>query len=204
MRNENHLSEEMLNMYLDEELSKGEHDCVESHLVICETCRSELLVLQVLFGSLDELASVPAPDLVSGVLTQIRPRRKVANLWPWSIPALQAAAALALFAWGWTRLAGYWGSVVDTVSPARLRNAWTWVSGWAMERWTALYDWLDVGRLEFQRWSIRLPAFSGPHLSPTQLAVLCILLATLWLVGNAVLLRRALLNGQIVDKEALR
>jgi hypothetical protein len=203
MRDENHLSEEMLNMYLDGELSKGERDCVETHLATCEACCSELLELQTLFGALDELAPAPAPNLVPGVLDQIRPRRKVAELWPWSIPALQTATALTLLVWGWTRLVGYWGIAVDTVSFARPRDTWTWVSGWAAERWTALYGWLDVGRFEFQRWSIRLPTFSGLHLSPTQLAVLCALLAALWLVGNAVLLRRALLNGQEVDKEAL-
>jgi predicted anti-sigma-YlaC factor YlaD len=200
MRNEKHLSEQALNMYLDGELSADERGRVEAHLAACGECRSELLALQALFSALDELAPARAPSLLPTVLAQIRPRRRVAGMGPWFIPALQAGAALALLAWGWTRLVGYWTLVGDILSSQLLQVSWAKLLAWTTIQGTALLAWPGAIWSVLQEWPSRLAEFGSLHLSLAQLAALGAALVTLWLAGNAVLLRRALLNGQVTRR----
>ncbi len=201
MSDEGHLSEAMLNMYLDGELSAGERDRVAAHLAACEACRAEMLALQRLFTALQDLAPALAPDLVPGVLARIQPRRlRVRPRSLWLVPALQAAAALALLAWGWTRLVGCWAVVSDVLSPGTLADVWADVSGWMAAQWATLPAWPNTAWAEVQEWAAQLPTFGAMPLSLTQLTVLGVALAVLWLVGNVVLLRRALLNGQVMQR----
>jgi len=207
MKIEKHLGEEVLNMYLDGELSARERERVEVHLDACDKCRVEVAALQQLFAALEELASAPAPDLVPGVLTHIRPRRWLPSLSPtrlrplWLVPALQAAAALALLIWGWTRLAGYWAIVVDILSPGALGKVWAEVAGWVAAQWVVLSTWPDAAWAVVQEWAARLAPFGDLRLSPTQLAVLGAALVALWLMSNAALLRGALLNGRAIQAQ---
>lgn len=197
-----HLTEEQLNLYLDNELSTVERDAVEAHLANCNECRAEVAALQRLFTALEELAHEPAPDLVPGVLAHIRSHRKFAGQEAprfrplWLIPTLQAIAALLLFAWGRTRLSGYWAAIVDALTRGRLGQLWAWVSAWAVGEWAMLRAWPSTAWAEFQGWIAWLPTLGDLRFSPTQLAVLGTALVSLWLVGNAVLLHYALLNGQ--------
>lgn len=197
-----HLTEEQVNLYLDDELSAIERAAVEAHLAGCDECRAEVAALQRLFTALEELAHEPAPDLVPDVLTRIHPRRRLVGrgltrFRPlWLIPALQAAAALALLAWGRTQLAGYWVSLVDTLSLGRLGEMWARASVWTVGQWAVLRVWPSIAWAGLQGWIARLPTLGGLHFSPTQLAVLGTALVTVWLVGNAVLLYHASLNGQ--------
>jgi hypothetical protein len=190
---QNHLSEETLNAYLDGELDGREREHTETHLSTCMTCRTEAENLQRLFAALDGIADAPAPNLVPGVLTRIRPRRGFADL-RWLIPVLQGVAALALVAWGWSRLAGYLTALSSTLPLKALEGIWNSAAEWVVFQWATLTTWPKAAQTLILKWSSRLSG--GPAVPLSQLLVLGIPIAVLWLAGNALLLRRALLNGK--------
>jgi anti-sigma factor RsiW len=216
-----HLNEQILNMYLDAELSTDERKRVDTHLAACDACRTEMQALQGLFTALEELASAPepTPNLLPGVLAHIDSRRRAVGLRRlsalWLIPALQGAAALALLAWGWTRLADYWAlarqflpldALRDTqaVLSAQVTVHWATLSGWVMAQWAVLIAWPGTVWDSLQEWAAWMSTFGNSRLSLAQLAVLGASLAAFWLASNAVLLSRAFLNGQVGHKEALK
>jgi anti-sigma factor RsiW len=194
MRNDEHLSEETLNAYLDVELGAGERDRAEVHLATCETCYTEMQALQNLFTVLNKVADVPAPNLVAGVLTQVRPRRKLATL-HWLIPTFQGSAAVALLAWGWTRLISYWAVVVNALPTKGLSETGKQAGEWIIAQWAALNTLPNVAWSGVQDLIARLTPSSSPSLSLPQLIVAGVVLGMLWLVCNVTLLRRSLLNG---------
>ena len=72
-----HLTEEQLNLYLDNELSTPERAIVEAHLADCEACRSELASLEILFFALHSLQSEALDsDLTPQVLREISSERQ--------------------------------------------------------------------------------------------------------------------------------
>lgn len=193
MENENHLSEEILNMYFDGELSATERAGVEAHLATCEPCRAEAEALGGLFDALAKVTDVPAPNLVPGVLAHIRPQHRLAVL-RWLVPAFQGVAAAALLAWGWVRLLGHLSTIIPTLSDGGLGIPWGDIAGWVMGQWAALSTWPGAFLSTLQGWSAQLPI--APGLTLPQVALLGATAAALWLIGNALLLRRAVLNGQ--------
>jgi hypothetical protein len=194
LENENHHpSEEILNMYLDGELSATEREGIEAHLATCVTCRAEAEALGDLFAALAKVTEVSAPNLVPGVLAHIRPRRRLSAL-GWLVPAFQGAAAAALLAWGWVRLIGHLGTIVGGLPTDGLGIPWGKITGWMTSQWALLSTWPGVLLSTFQSWSAQLPA--TPGLTLPQVALLASAAAALWLIGNALLLRRAALNGQ--------
>jgi hypothetical protein len=190
---QNHLSEETLNAYLDGELDGREREHTEKHLVTCVTCRTEVENLQRLFAALDGIADAPAPNLVPGVRTRIRPHHGLEGL-RWLVPALQGAAALAVIAWGWSRLAGYLIPLPSTLPLKALEGIWNSATEWVVFQWATLTTWPEAAQALVSDWGSRLPG--GPSIPPSQLLVPGIPIAVLWLAGNALLLRRALLNGK--------
>lgn len=200
-----HLTEEQLNLYLDDALSEAERVAVEAHLGHCDECRAEATALQQLFAALSELAPAPAPDLVPDVLTGTRPRSRLADLGlprihPFGLIAvLQAIAALVLLARGKAQLVGYWRSIVDALPLGRLADAWVEASSWAITQWAMLHAWPSSTWSWFQEFVPRLSIFGDPYLSPTRLVILATALAAVWLVGNAVLLRCIPPNGQVTQ-----
>jgi predicted anti-sigma-YlaC factor YlaD len=194
LENENHhLSEEILNMYLDEELSAVEREGIEAHLAICEMCRTEAKASRDLFTALTKVADVPAPNLAPGVLAHIRPRRRLAAL-RWLAPMFQGAAATALIAWSWARLIDHLNAIAGSLPIDGLGIPWDEFTGWAMGQWSTLSIWPDAFLSTLQDLSTRFSTDLGFTLP--QVALLGITAAALWLIGNALLLRRAALNGQ--------
>jgi anti-sigma factor RsiW len=196
MKNDKHVSEQALNMYLDGELAADEYSQVKAHLVTCKTCSAELQMLRELFVALEGLETnpVPASDLAPSVMARIRPRPRDFGL-RWFVPALQGAAALALLAWGWMRLVGYWTVATDAWSVETVTGAWGRAVEWVIARWTMLNTLPDTVWSSLQSWITR-PALSlSPGFSLPQLAAAGIILAALWLACNIVLLRRSLFNG---------
>jgi anti-sigma factor RsiW len=193
MKNEDHLNEQALNMYLDGELSAGELERARAHLATCDACRMELSALQSLFDALDELAPVLAPDLAPGVLAQLpRPMRR-----PWRLAlALQTVAMLAWLTWGAARLTGYWPAAVEFLSSLAPEQTWISVVDWAAAQWTTLLEWSGLIGDTFQEWTAHTSDLGDLYLSLTQLVVLGAVILALWLVGNTLFLRRILVNGQ--------
>jgi anti-sigma factor RsiW len=193
MKNDIHLNEQTLNMYLDGELSAGERKRAQTHLAACDACRVELSALQGLFAALDALAPAPSPDLAPGVLAHLRrPMSRPLRL----ALVLQTIAMLAWLTWGGVRLAGYWPAALDALSSLAPVEPWASVVDWAVVQWAALYRWSGVIGDVFQEWAARTSDLGDLYLSLTQLAVLGAVMLTLWLVGNTLFLRRILVNGQ--------
>jgi anti-sigma factor RsiW len=193
LENENHLSEEILNMYFDGELSAAEREGVETHLAACETCRTEAKAMGGLFAALAKVTDVPAPNLVPGVLKHIRPRRTLVAL-RWLVPAFQGAAAAALLTWGWVRLIDYLSGIIHTLSDDGLGIPWGNVAAWVTSQWAVLSTGPNVFLATFQDWNTlfsTVPRFTLP-----QVALLGLAAVVLWLIGNALLLRHAALNGR--------
>ncbi|MFQ5942546.1 MAG: anti-sigma factor family protein [Anaerolineales bacterium] len=70
-----HPTNETLQAYLDDELSKREDRKLEAHLQVCPACAAELAQIQNLFLSIESLTSEPlTADLVTGVKAAIQPR----------------------------------------------------------------------------------------------------------------------------------
>lgn len=193
MKNEDHLSEQTLHMYLDGELSAGELVRARAHLAACDVCRVELSALQSLFDALDELTPVLAPDLAPGVLAQLRrPMRR-----PWRLAlALQTFAMLAWLTWGAARLAGYWPAAVEFLSSLAPEQTWASVMDWAAAQWATLSKYFGPIGDMFQEWTAWTSDLGDLYLSLAQLAVLGAVVLALWLVGNTLFLRRILVNGQ--------
>ncbi len=207
MKSEQHLNDDMLQQYLDSALTAADRGRVEAHLATCARCRVELEALQQLFVALDELAPAPGHSLVPGVMAQLPPRRREKSFLLRAAFALQGVAAVALLAWGWRWLARYAAGLGSLLSFETLRRAGTAIAGWASGQWLAV-----AGEVEGQFQSlVGLPAatwhrvqslvnqfstLAPLRLSPLYLALLVALLVACWIAGNALLLRRAPLNGQ--------
>jgi predicted anti-sigma-YlaC factor YlaD len=210
---EKHLDEQLLNMYLDGELDAAAIQAVQSHLDTCEACRAEVAAMQELFAALEELA--PVPHLAPGVLERIEPAQRGLEQLPrrrWLIPALQAAAALALLAWIGVHLAQYGTWLADLPLIQQIRSwsespvlpwmpdlSWPAFVQWITTRWDAFSTWIGTVWSDIQAWPVRLSNLGDAQVSMVWLIVLGVTLAGLWVFGNAVLLRRFILNGNIVQ-----
>jgi hypothetical protein len=92
-------------------------------------------------------------------------------------------------------LAGYWAILGDALPSESLRNGWGEIVAWLTGQGLALSTWPATTWNTLQGWFTRPAGFGSLRLTLAQLAALGITLLSFWLIGNAVLLRRALLNG---------
>lgn len=173
-----HLSDEQLNLYLDQQLALSERGVVEAHLAACPRCQADLARLRSLFLALDALPAAPLPlDLTEAVLAQLptppapRPARLVRL-----VLALQVALIL-LLAWGLSPLSL---PVLPATLPTlpRLDGA-ALAAGWLAQAQTS------------GAWLVALGegvAFPLLPLAPTEWALLLGALSILWLLGNRWLL----------------
>ncbi len=206
-KSEGHLNDDTLQLYLDGALSAADRGRVEAHLATCASCRVELDALQQLYTALDELAPAPSHSLVPGVLAQLRPRRREKPFVLRAALILQGVTVVALLAWGWRWLAGYAAELSSLLSAGTLHRVGTDISGWATAQWLAvvgevegqlqaLADLPAVAWRQVQSLADRFSAVPPLRLSPLYLTLLVALVVTCWIAGNALLLRRALRNGQ--------
>ena len=94
----NHLSFEILNALLDQQLAPRARKDAQAHLAACADCRGELAALERVAAALTSLApeSLPA-DLAPRVLAQIKPAQRA--WWMDALIVAQTAAAIALTVW---------------------------------------------------------------------------------------------------------
>lgn len=189
MTQPNHLDYDTLNAYLDGELAAPARREAEAHLAGCPACRQELERLRALFAALEAWPEAePARDFAGDVLAQVRARRAAARRLQ-ALLALQAAAALALLAWGWS-LAVPWLDALGRDLGAR-------ALGWVAEAAATLQAWQQglAGDLVPRLLAAWEQAATAPVLpladQPATFwaAVLAGALA-LWLAGNGLLLGR--------------
>jgi hypothetical protein len=166
----NHLSEDLLNEFLDDELTQESRAAVEAHVAECVECRSRVEELHGLFVELKQLADeLPSYNLSTLALTSL-PRRRL-NLWVRLVLAVQAGLALGILI-------------------AIFRNAWKYIVVIAdgLHPWEWLSRPISVKLPTIELSLPKLTAFKMPIPLPILIAMLVIVLAFWWL-GNIRLLR---------------
>jgi predicted anti-sigma-YlaC factor YlaD len=201
-----HLTEEQLNLYLDDELLTVERAAVEAHLAGCDPCRAKLASLQTLFTALDALqpealAADLTPVVLRGVAAERRRtvrRRRIS----WLVPALQGAAVVLLLVFGWSALATRYAELAQRIPAKALYAAWTnalarggtlWaatIAQWQMWWAEAVADVLGLPASLGQATS-HWPQLPGMGFTPPQAIAISLAAILMWLVGNSLLLRTA-------------
>jgi anti-sigma factor RsiW len=201
-----HLTEEQLNLYLDNELSTSECAAVEAHLVGCGVCRAELASLQALFTALDAWQpDALAADLTPVVLHAVAAERRRA-VWrqriSWLVPTLQAAAVVLLLVFSWSALATRYGELTQRIPAETLHAVWVNALARGGILWAATVAWWQTWWAGAVTDVLGLPASLGqvtshwpqlPDLGLTAPQAIAVSLAAalMWLVGNSILLRTA-------------
>jgi predicted anti-sigma-YlaC factor YlaD len=161
-----HPSEDLVDRYLDHDLTPGERARVESHLAECAICRADLAALAGLFGALDTLPAERMPvDLTPRVLARIASRPQRRRFWLIEAGLVaQVALTLALAAW-----------VVPHLGPRLSPVAWP------------LFDLAVVSPTRLDVPLADLLSDGGvtvAAIAPLPLALVGALALALWLVGN--------------------
>jgi predicted anti-sigma-YlaC factor YlaD len=162
----NHLSESLLNEFLDNELTQETRVVVEAHVAECPECRVRVDELRGLFAELKQLADeVPARDLSTLVLTS-RP-----GLWLRLVLAVQAGLALGvlitIFRYTWGYIATFLGGL----------HIWEGLS-------RPILFALPAVQLSLPK----LPAYE-PLIPLPILVVILVIVVVFWWIGNMRLLR---------------
>lgn len=185
----NHPAEANLQAYLDEELEGEQRRAVEAHLEACSSCQQRLAELVTLF---EQLQAMPerslSQDLSGQVVAAVRARRRESTLvarlaWAEALVVAGLGAVVWLFKGG----VGFAGSIFGDLTAAfeRLRG----LAGTSLDLHTELVGELaitvenlfsDVAQFPLNNLA-ELPGWIswGPALA---------LAASLWLIGNGVLL----------------
>jgi hypothetical protein len=166
----NHLSESLLNEFLDDELTQESRAAVEAHVAECFECRSRVDELRNLFVELKQLADeLPSHNL--SILALPIPPRYGLNLWLRLALAVQAGLALGVLI-------------------AIFRNAWKYILGGVngLHPWEWYSHPISVNLPAIELSLPKLTAFKMPIPLPILIAMLVIVLAFWWL-GNLRLLR---------------
>jgi hypothetical protein len=187
-----HLTDDLLNEYLDEALPADAHAGATAHLAGCPECAARLESLRALFATLAALPEAPLPrDLSAGVLSRLpqsQPEMLPALNWVFAAQAIAAIGLLAIAApFVVTSLAG--STLVSAGLPvsqfltdlvAGLQAQWMSLLG-------AFGQWLGQTVL-----GIRATTAPLASVSSVLLGVVAAGLGLLWLIGNGVLLRSTL------------
>jgi predicted anti-sigma-YlaC factor YlaD len=178
-----HLTEEMLNAFLDYELLPDERAAAAAHLAECARCRSQLDALQGMLAALAALRTEPIPiDLTSRVLAQTR----VHSALPRVAVLLAAQSALAALLAIWLApLFGQWSAaVLQLVVPGTLP---------VLEFPVGLdSSWSDIAAAWSGISSDLAQAVSALAIAPLAWTIAIAAAAVVWLAGN-----RWLLGGRI-------
>lgn len=80
-----HLSDEILNEYLDGRIPPGQQEAIDNHLFACQNCARRYQSLRLLMNDLDALPELElSRDLTESVLRAIRPPVVMPKLWQWA------------------------------------------------------------------------------------------------------------------------
>ena len=161
-----HLTEELLNEYLDNALAPAARTDAEVHLATCVACRDELESLRSLFAEIESLPNVPLErDLTSAVMAQIGIKVAVPRPLGWAL-IVQGLAALVMLA-----------------------SLWPLLDLSALQLPLASLTWPTLPPLPDFSSIFALPSFSLQLDPPALLLALTLISACLlWLVGNGLLL----------------
>ena len=186
----NHLSFDVLNLYLDNQLEFSERAELERHLVVCSVCQDDLAQLRMLFTKLQMLSIEPIPvDLTATVLQRIEPpARKLTYIW--LILVFQVIST--------TIIAVQINSIYTIWIINRLEN---WLFAPINISTSSINEWFDNQTIYLQEMFIEglqgLRTLQGelPIVdSPQQLIVTLLILGIIWLVGNQLMLNQRIVH----------
>ena len=173
----NHLTDELLNEYLDNELA--DRAPVEQHLSICADCAARLTALQALFTDLD---SLPDEALSSSLASRlILPSHLPAALPRFLRLAVTLQAALAVIA-----IIVAAPFVMEFVSPYLVTVQMPSLTEIIFQAQSQWFAWLDV-LSKFQLPT--LPEIPVVEISSLYIVLTLAGMSILWLIGNGLLLR---------------
>lgn len=181
-----HLSDEVLNEYLDAALSASALAMADAHLAGCGPCADRLEALRGLFATIETLPELTLErDLSAGVVAAVGGRPVLPR--PVRVGLLvQGLAAFVLLVMAWPALGEALARAGLSAPAAPAMPTIDQLAGWFALSWSG--------------WAQSLARFSNPALFPVSLSPgldppafwLGLTLASaclLWLVGNGVLLR---------------
>jgi len=135
-----HISNDILQAYLDQDLNQTELQKVKIHLNQCPTCREELTRLESVLTKLESLPVLKLEkDLTSSVLTQLREESKLSQgiTWTLLLEALSAGTVISLLIPA-VRAAAWLPELADTHAEIRAavnifltQLASSWLVRWA-------------------------------------------------------------------------
>jgi anti-sigma factor RsiW len=205
----NHLSNETLNLYLDNTLDSRQRAAADAHLAVCEACQAELSALRRLFATIEALPLDLLPaDLTARVLEQIayvpepqnrrtenrnyrlrttdheqnpQPALVVAAL------AVQVALAVALAIWLAPQLVEVASASLSTLrlsAPFGLASVLTALNGWVAAASAALSGLARAGDM------VSLGLLGG--VTTAQWSIILVGVGVVWFFGNRFLLAGSL------------
>jgi len=183
-----HLTDEVLNEYLDDALSAELRAAADDHLRACMTCTGRLAELSELFSMLNGLPEVPLErDISPHVIDSLKSRTRAESA-SLSNPTLRLGVVLAVEVVGALALIGLvWPEALDWVTQAAGANAMGPFTALLDEAARISYSLSVVQPLEAFLSSLRAPSI--PWASASALVTLLSTSAVAWLVGNGILLR---------------
>lgn len=169
-----HLSDDLLNEYLDEALASELRAEAEAHLAVCEPCSARLAELRVLFADLDSLPDLPlAVDFTPAIVARLEQNVPLPRPIRWLVVA-QVFGALVALILTWP--------LVETMLPTwnlpPLQNIFS-------ESATSLLQ--TITDFRFPKLAFDLPSLNL-DLPTATLTVTILGVALLWLVANGLLL----------------
>lgn len=187
-----HLTDDLLNEYLDAALAAEERARAEQHLALCPECAARLDAMRTLFSTLEALPAIPLTrDVVGEVLARLAPPAPIlrpAFNWVFALQGLVALVLLALAA----------PFVVGNLAPAELTALSLPVTQFTMDllaglqaQWQSListFTLVGAQSLVGAR-ALTAPLTEAPIML---LGAVAAGLVLLWLLGNGVLLRSTL------------
>jgi anti-sigma factor RsiW len=186
-----HLSDEILNEWLDEAVEPPARAAVEAHLAGCQDCAARLDTLRSLFVRLDTLPDLPLErDLSASVVMAIRGRASAAKREaraPWLAGLIfggQAVAAVLLLAFAWPVASAFAAQLPLPLAAPSLSTIIGEFGGLFAALRTLISNPLTILGTVHYWLSAVLPAW----FHPLEAGLVVAAAAGIWLVGNALVL----------------
>lgn len=174
-----HVSEEMLNEYLDDALTQSQKNVIEDHLRTCEECSIRLNELRALFNEIESLSDVKLErDLSKGVAAAANRRVTFAPLL-WLIFAAQAVAAVVAFAVAGSLVTPLIQQTVDA-NVIITQSAETLTMEWA--------NWVSESQFALEQTLQTLTQPLPLEVPMLMIALLIAAVSLLWITGNGLLI----------------
>jgi hypothetical protein len=184
-----HLSEDLLNEYLDGYLAPEVSVTVEKHLAQCPACTQRYHRMQTFFAALEDLPDIPLQrDLSRQVVNAIHSQPHIPAFIKWSMLPQLAIAVFILLTLLPQYLRGWLAVLANAVDVPFAFSILSWfaeVRGWLF----SLQFSLPGGQLSSLNFDIQLPAFHNINW------LLFAVMIALLMITNGYLLRQVGRNG---------